>query len=224
MDIKLDLSNVFDRLMHDFILLVLEKFGFPPIFIKQIQACISSPWIAPLINGRTYNFFKSKWIIRKEFPLFMFLYILVADSLSIRLNRLLEDGKIQGLSFNAGVQPINHALFMDDTILLGSASPIIARTFLQSLDLLLRSSRNMVNLDKFHLYGWNCNVNTLWNISQILKIKFNHNWTHFSYLGIPITKNSFSSAMWRLVIQKIKNKTLLLGSRWLNLAWKTTLI
>ena len=37
MAIKLYLANSFDHLRHDFILLVLEKFGFPPIFIKQIE-------------------------------------------------------------------------------------------------------------------------------------------------------------------------------------------
>ena len=35
MDIKMDLANAFDRLRHSFILLVLKKFGFPPIFIKS---------------------------------------------------------------------------------------------------------------------------------------------------------------------------------------------
>ena len=43
MAIKLDLANAFDRLRHSFILLVLKKFGFPPVFINQVQACINSP-------------------------------------------------------------------------------------------------------------------------------------------------------------------------------------
>ena len=59
MAIKLDLANAFDQLRHAFILLVLKKFGFPPIFINKVQACINSPWIAPLINGRPIEFFKA---------------------------------------------------------------------------------------------------------------------------------------------------------------------
>ena len=43
MAIKLDLANAFDRLRHAFILLVLKKFGFPSIFINQVQYCIDSP-------------------------------------------------------------------------------------------------------------------------------------------------------------------------------------
>ena len=123
MAVKLDLANAFDRLRHAFILLVLKKFCFPSIFINQVQACINSPWIAPLINGRPTEFFKAIRGIRQDFPLSPFLYILVVDSLSRRPNRLQEEGFILDLSFKTGVQPINHALFADDTILLGSASP-----------------------------------------------------------------------------------------------------
>ena len=79
-------------------------------------------------------------------------------------------------------------------------------------------------MDKCQIYGWHINVNTLRDISQILNIKVNLDWTHFNFLGIPITKKSFSSTMWRPVIQKIKNKVLSLGTRWLNIAGKSTLI
>ena len=59
MAIKMDLANAFDRLRHSFILLVLKKFGFLPLFINQVQSCIKSLWIAPLINGRPSEFFKA---------------------------------------------------------------------------------------------------------------------------------------------------------------------
>ena len=119
MVIKLDLAKAFDRLRHDFIFLVLEKFGFPPIFVKQIQACISSPWIAPLVNGRPSNFFKFKRGIRQGCPLSPFLYISVEYTMSRRLKKLLEEGMIPGLSFKTGIHPINHALFADDSIFAG---------------------------------------------------------------------------------------------------------
>ena len=92
------------------------------------------------------------------------------------------------------------------------------------LDLFLLSSGSKANLDKCQLYVWHNNVNTLRDISWILNIKFNHDWTHFNYMRIPITKKSFLSAMWRPVIQKIKNKIPFLGSWWLNLGGKFTLI
>ena len=58
----------------------------------------------------------------------------------------------------------------------------------------------------------------------MLHINATHNWTHFTYLGIPIAKNTFASAMWTPIIQKTKNKIHSLGSKWLNIAGKMTLI
>ena len=105
MGIKLDLANAFDRLRHSFILMVLKKFGFPPVFINQVQACIKSPWIAPLINGRPSEFFKASRGVRQGCPLSPFLYILVADSLSRRLLRLQSEGSLPRISFRNGVSP-----------------------------------------------------------------------------------------------------------------------
>ena len=207
MAIKLDLANAFDRLRHSFIILVLKKFCFPSVFINQVQACITSPWIAPLINGRPSEFFKASRGVRKGCPLSPFLYILVADSLSKRLLRLQSEGSLPGLSFRNGVSPINHALFADDTIFLGIASTQIARNFLSPLELFLRSSGSSANLNKCQLNGWNYNITTLRSISQILQIKSNPNWTHFTYLGIPIVKKFLVSSMWAPIIQKIKDKT-----------------
>ena len=165
MAIKLDLANAFDRLRHSFIILVMEKFGFPPMFLNQIQACISSPWIAPLINGRPSEFFKASRGVRQGCPLSPFLYILVADSLSRRLNRLLYEGSLPGLSFRNGVPPINHALFADDSIFLGLASSQITRNFQNPLDLFLKTSGSAANKAKCQIYSWNCPAATLWSIS-----------------------------------------------------------
>lgn len=59
MVIKLDLANDFDRVRHKFMFDVMDKLGFGQNFIKWIKACISEPWIAPLVNGRAADFFKA---------------------------------------------------------------------------------------------------------------------------------------------------------------------
>ena len=153
MAIKFDLANAFDRLRHSFILLVLEKFGFPPIFINQVQACINSPWIAPLINGRPSEFLKASKGIRQGFALSRFLYILVADSLSRRLSRLQAEGLLPRLSFRNGVYPINHALFADDSLLLGGASMNISWEFIVILKKFFQISLALINKNKSVVYG-----------------------------------------------------------------------
>ena len=57
--IKLDMENAFDRVKHSFLFSVLHSFGFSSSFLNLIKACISNPWIAPLVNGRPANFFQA---------------------------------------------------------------------------------------------------------------------------------------------------------------------
>jgi hypothetical protein len=59
MIIKLDLANAFDKVNHNFLFAVMKKFGFDDKFVNWIRACIDSPWIAPMVNGRVTNFFKA---------------------------------------------------------------------------------------------------------------------------------------------------------------------
>jgi hypothetical protein len=58
MVIKLGMVNAFTRVKHAFLYSMLSKFVFSKDFIDWIQACIISPWIDPLINGRPSQFFK----------------------------------------------------------------------------------------------------------------------------------------------------------------------
>ena len=57
--IKLDLANAFDKVRHDFLFSVLEKFGFSKVLITWVKACIAPPWIAPLVDGRSMEFFQA---------------------------------------------------------------------------------------------------------------------------------------------------------------------
>lgn len=62
---KLDLANAFDRVRHDFLFLVMGNFGFSKAFISWIKGCISSPCIAPLLNGHSTDFFQASRGLRQ---------------------------------------------------------------------------------------------------------------------------------------------------------------
>lgn len=59
MIIELDMANAFDPVRDGFLLKVLRKMGLDETFIKWINLCITSPWVAPLVNGRAAAFFKA---------------------------------------------------------------------------------------------------------------------------------------------------------------------
>ena len=97
MIIKLDLANAFDRVRHDFLFAVMDKFGFSPIFINWIKACVSAPWIAPLVNGRPTPFFQASRGLRQGCPLSPLLYAIQASVLSFQLNLCQQINTLPGL-------------------------------------------------------------------------------------------------------------------------------
>jgi hypothetical protein len=87
MIIKIDMANAFDRVSHSFLLAIMKKFSFSPIFIAWVSTCISSPWIAPMINGHPTRFFKISRGLREGCFLSLLLYIIMAETMGRQLEK-----------------------------------------------------------------------------------------------------------------------------------------
>jgi exonuclease III len=224
MVIKLDLANAFDRVRHEFLFEVMRKFGFDSHFISWIKACIGSPWIAPLVNGKVTAFFKASRGLRQGCPLSPLLYAIQASVLSYQLENSQINKDLHGLRIAQGVKDINHAQFADDTLLLGGASPIIAKKFKEELDAYAAASGSEINQTKSNIYGWNITPNEMLRITRVLGIEGHTNWEAFKYLGVPIFKSAPRASHWSHLAEKLKNKFTSWGANWLNLAGKAVLI
>ena len=159
--IKLDMKNAFDRVKLPFLYDVLLSFGFSPEFVNLIKACTNGPWIAPLVNGRPSDFFKYSKGLLQGCPMSPFLYILMAETLSRKLLVEKKAGYIPGIIIARGVDPINHALFVDDSLLLGGASMKIARDFDVVLKNLSQILGALINKSKSIVFGWNVDQITI---------------------------------------------------------------
>ena len=120
--IKLYMKNNFDRVKLPFLYEVLLSFGFFIEFVNLIKACIGNPWIAPLVNGKPTDFFKSTRGLRQGFLMSPFLYILMVESLSCKLILEKEAGYLPGIKSVRGVDPIKHDFFMDESLFLRGSS------------------------------------------------------------------------------------------------------
>ena len=222
--IKLDLANAFDRVRHEFLFQVMTRFGFASGLLSWVKACISTPWIAPLVNGRAANFFQASRGLRQGCPLSPLLYAIQAASLSFLLDHYRVHEDLLGLRIVRGVKDVNHTQFADDTLLLGGASPSSARKFKEVLDNYQEISGSQINYSKSQIYSWNCSPIEVQSLSRILMIDGKHNWTEFKYLGVPIFKVKPKVSSWDPLIEKLNSKIKAWGASWLNLAGKTVLI
>lgn len=167
--LKLDLANAFDRVRHSYLFTVLHKMGFDPSFITMIAACITGPWISPLVNGRPCAAFQSSRGLRQGFPLSPYLFILMAESFSQTLDYNWRVGLITGIKIENGTKNINHSQFADDILLIGGASTTIARRFKKLLDQFMEYSGGKVNQLKSCIYGWNTTNHTIHRLQAYLE-------------------------------------------------------
>eukprot|EP00253_Pinus_taeda_P013489 PITA_13489 len=222
--LKLDLANAFDRVRHTYLFVVLHKMGFDPSFITMVKACITEPWISPLINGRPCATFQSSRGLRQGCPLSPYLFILMAESLSQTLDYNRRIGLITGIKIEQGTKNINHSQFANDTLLIGGASITIARRFKKILDQFMDYSGGKVNQIKSCIYGWNTPNHTIHSIASIFGVSCKLVWNHFSYLGMPVSLGSLKADTWNEILDKIKRKVQQWGTMWLNPARRLVLL
>eukprot|EP00253_Pinus_taeda_P026690 PITA_26690 len=224
MIIKLDMANAFDRVNHSFLHAVLKNFGISEYFTSRVLECISFNWTAPLINGRPCNAFKSSRGLRQGCPLSPFLYIIMAETLSLHLENKRRLKEIIGVDIVRGTKGINHPLFADDTLLIGGASSHLARRFKKTLALFLQASGGKLSNNKCMIYTWNVPRYITQRISIIMEIPAQRNWSHFMYLWLPLAKESIKTEIWVKLIEKLRGNLQSWGVYWLNLAGRTILI
>jgi len=109
MIVKLDLANAFDRVLHSFLFVVMSKLGFQNQVINWVKACITGPWTAPLVNGRSASFFQASRGLRQRCPLSPLLYAIQASVLSFQLDNCLQLKSLTRINIAPRVKNINHA-------------------------------------------------------------------------------------------------------------------
>ena len=125
-----------------------------------------------------------------------FIYILMAGSLSRKLLAKKEAGYIPGIKIARGVDPINHALFADDSFLLEGASLKISQAFYDILQKFCLISGALINNMKSVVYGWNVDHSTILQIEKFLGFPGFDKWEKIKYLGIPLSLGSSPPSLW----------------------------
>jgi hypothetical protein len=146
------------------------------------------------------------------------------NTLSRKLTAEKKIGSVPGIRLTKGLDPINHALFADDSLMLGGASIKIAKNFSEILQGFCSISGALINKRKSAVYGWNADQQTIQRISQYLGFSGYASWEKIKYLGLPLTLGPNKSSLWTETISKFNAKITAWGGQWLSNAGKLTLI
>ena len=111
-----------------------------------------------------------------------------------------------GLRIARGVRDINHALFADDSILLGGASSSSASCFKLDLHRYCLNYGSELNTGKCFIYAWNLTGLELSTITRIFGFKGSMKLGSFKYLGLPIFQGFLIGRDWYPLLDKFKLK------------------
>jgi hypothetical protein len=203
---KLDLEKAYDHISWDFLLYMLERFGFGERRRGWIYQCVSTVWFLVLINGTLEDFVGSSRGVRQGDSLSPLLFVVVMEVFSRMMNVAVERELLTG--FSVGSRPseameVTHLLFVDDTLIF--CEPTVEQ--IQNLRCLLlcfeAASGLKINLSNstIVLIGVVGNLKVL---SSILGCGVDS--LLLTYLGLPLGANHRDSSIWDAIIGKKEAK------------------
>ncbi|KAK4384693.1 hypothetical protein Sango_3035400 [Sesamum angolense] len=106
--LKVDLRKAYDTVEWDFLFATLRMFGFPAIFIRWIEECVTSAHYSVIVNGGCMDSLQGHEVSDKETPC-PHTFFLVMEVLHMILQQLIEqDGEFQqGLDRFATLSGLN---------------------------------------------------------------------------------------------------------------------
>jgi hypothetical protein len=205
MFMKMDMEKAFDRMEWSFLLAILEKLGFSPIWPSWIRICISFTSFSILLNGSPYGFFSPGRRLRQGDPFSPFLFILGAEVFSRLMFKEERNNSLKGLRISKNCTPIHHLLFVDDLLIFGEASVSVVASIKSYLDKYCRWSSQLINVSKSSIqFSRNTNSTTTEPISNIIPYPSNTNTS--LYLRLPILMGNSKKRAFQGIIDKVLSR------------------
>jgi hypothetical protein len=205
MFMKMDMEKAFDIMERSFLLAILKKLGFNPIWLSWTKICISSTSFSILLNGSPFGFFSPGRGLRQGDPLSPFLFILGFEVFSRLMFKKERNGCLKGLRITRNCLPIHHLLFAYDLLIFGKASVSKATNIKSCLDKYCRWPGQSINVFKSSIrFNRNTNPTTTEHISNIIPYPTNTNTS--LYLGLPILMGNSKKRAFQGIINNVLSK------------------
>ncbi len=217
--IKVDEEKAFDRVDHDYLFMVLQKFGFGPKFIQWIQIFYKNVHSTVKCNGFFTKHVPIKNSIKQGCPVSALLYVLAAEPLG---QAIMKNDKINGVRISNTDTEAKIFQHADDTNIFARTKESIHEAF-NTLDLYSQASGAKINKQKSEIMCLGSGTLTDAEIDQ-LQIQRCENVT--KVLGIYVGKDRklCENLNWKDKIKRIKTILFFWNKRNLTLHGRAVVI
>ncbi|GJS22041.1 RNA-directed DNA polymerase, eukaryota [Tanacetum coccineum] len=118
---KVDFAKAYDSVRWDYLLEVLEAFGFGRTWCNWIRGTLTSAKASILINGSPSKEYSCHRGLKQGDPLAPYLFILIMESLHLSFNRVVDEGLFKGIQL-PGSLSLSHLFYADDAMFIGEWS------------------------------------------------------------------------------------------------------
>ncbi|KAL2235456.1 UNVERIFIED_CONTAM: hypothetical protein Sindi_1277800 [Sesamum indicum] len=183
--LKVDIRKAYDTVEWDFLLAVLQLFGFPPTFTRWIEECVSTTSFSIGLNGKPHGFFAGARGLRQGDPLSPYLFVLVMEALHLGFLQRIEHDIQCTYHWKCESSKVFQMGFADDLLLLCRADLDSIRVFKEGLDWFAELSGLRLNVQKSHLIISRSAQNLKDQMLDILGFQEGH--LPMRYLGISLS-------------------------------------
>ena len=153
---KLNLSKAYDRVDWDYLKQMMQKLGFAHRWVDWIMSCVTPVRYSIKFNGAISDSFAPSCGLRQGDPLSPYLFLLVADGLSILFNKGIDSSDLSPLKITRRAPGISHLLFADDTLLFFKATGQQANTIKQIIKTYEQATGQLLNPAKSSILFGKC--------------------------------------------------------------------
>lgn len=149
---KVDISKAFDTLEWNFLLAVLNKFGFNEKFCSWIHTILKSATLSISVNGKQNGYFHCKRGVRQGDPLSPLLFCIAEDVLSRNISNLVLLGKIDLIKGSRSTCVPSHSLYADDIMIFCKGKISSIHALMQLFNSYALTSGQVINPSKSTIF------------------------------------------------------------------------
>ncbi len=117
---KLDMEKAYNHVNWNFLMYMMEHYGFGSKWRNWVYLCISTICFSVLINGTPCRYFTSSRCIRQGDSLSPLLFVLILEAFSHLMDRAVTRGYLEGFlvaNHNRSAPRVSHLLYANDMLI-----------------------------------------------------------------------------------------------------------